>query len=150
MITARPICFVLLRQAVANARSFALLNAGSSMAARMAMIAMTTSNSIRVKPLPNFSFVNLIPALVFIFVFFQNELWRERLRTAPAKSISPQSDSAFPVQGRRSLKNIVGFPGLMVMLVEVTLPLPVTSNHGLLNKLVWLCRIQPEFVGHDR
>src|SRR5258706_104735 len=48
MITARPICFSLLTQLIASALSFALLNAGSSMAARMAMMAMTTSNSIRV------------------------------------------------------------------------------------------------------
>jgi hypothetical protein len=32
------------------ARRFALASAGSSIAARMAMIAMTTSNSIKVKP----------------------------------------------------------------------------------------------------
>jgi len=39
---------VLLKQAIASPRSFALLKAGSNMAARMAMIAMTTSNSIKV------------------------------------------------------------------------------------------------------
>src|SRR6267142_7067264 len=48
MITARPICFSLLKQLIPSARSFALLNAGSSMAARMAIMAMTTSNSINV------------------------------------------------------------------------------------------------------
>ena len=52
-------------------------------------------------------------------------------------------------KGRCSLKNIIGFAGSMVMLVDVTLPLPDTSNQGVLNKLVWLCRIQPPFVGHD-
>src|SRR5207245_876670 len=41
-------CFVLFKQAVANALSLALAKAGNSMAARMAIIAMTTSNSIRV------------------------------------------------------------------------------------------------------
>src|SRR6267142_4695320 len=45
----RPICFVLFKQAMANALSLALAKAGNSMAARMAMIAITTSNSIRVK-----------------------------------------------------------------------------------------------------
>ena len=40
---------VLLKQEIAAARSLALLRAGSNMAARIAMIAMTTSNSINVK-----------------------------------------------------------------------------------------------------
>ena len=44
----------------------------------------------------------------------------------------------------------------MVMLVEVVLLLPGKSNQALLlatiptfNALVWLCKIQPKFVGHD-
>src|ERR1039458_10143764 len=49
MIQARPSCLLLLMQLMATARPLALLNAGSSMAARMAMMAMTTSNSIKVK-----------------------------------------------------------------------------------------------------
>ena len=49
IVKPRAICFVLFKQAVACAFSFALLKAGSSMAAKMAMIAMTTSNSINVK-----------------------------------------------------------------------------------------------------
>ena len=40
---------MLLKQEIANPRSFALLKAGSNMAARMAMMAMTTSSSIKVK-----------------------------------------------------------------------------------------------------
>src|SRR3954470_24118281 len=44
-----PICFKLERQAARWARRFARLRAGSSMAARMAIIAITTSNSIKVK-----------------------------------------------------------------------------------------------------
>ena len=44
----RPNCFVLFKQAVARALSFALLNAGSNIAARMAMMAITTNNSIKV------------------------------------------------------------------------------------------------------
>ena len=44
-------CFWLLMQLMARAFARALLRAGSSMAARMAMIAMTTSNSIKVKDL---------------------------------------------------------------------------------------------------
>ena len=50
MVKPRPNCLVLLKQAVARARDFAAARAGSNMAARMAIIAMTTSNSINVKP----------------------------------------------------------------------------------------------------
>ena len=49
MVTAKLICLVLLIQAIAFARSFALLKAGKSIAARIAIIAITTSNSINVK-----------------------------------------------------------------------------------------------------
>ena len=42
---------MLLEQTAFRALPLALANAGKSMAARMAMIAMTTSNSIRVKAL---------------------------------------------------------------------------------------------------
>src|SRR6266567_9527157 len=45
-----PICRLLLQQAMALALSLALANAGRSIAARMAMMAITTSNSINVKP----------------------------------------------------------------------------------------------------
>src|SRR2546428_13827185 len=45
---ARPICLRLLVQLIAWLLSFALDNAGNNMAARMAMIAMTISNSINV------------------------------------------------------------------------------------------------------
>src|SRR5260370_9057588 len=43
-------CFWLLRQVVIVALSLARLKAGSSIAARIAMMAMTTSSSIRVNP----------------------------------------------------------------------------------------------------
>src|ERR1043165_6602095 len=43
-----PICLWLLKQLMALAFSFALLKAGSNIAARIAMIAMTTSSSISV------------------------------------------------------------------------------------------------------
>src|SRR5512141_3203969 len=56
VVRARPICFRLLMQAEALARSRALAKTGNRMAARMAMMAMTTSNSIRVKP-RTFSFM---------------------------------------------------------------------------------------------
>ena len=43
-------CFWLLMQDAATARFFAALKAGNNMAARMAMMAITTNNSIKVKP----------------------------------------------------------------------------------------------------
>src|SRR6266545_4210491 len=43
-------CLVLFMHRMACALIFALLKAGSSIAARMAMMAITTSSSIRVKP----------------------------------------------------------------------------------------------------
>src|SRR5262245_17212461 len=47
---ASPHCLRLFRQAIAWAFSLAFPNAGSSIAAKIAMMAITTSNSIRVKP----------------------------------------------------------------------------------------------------
>jgi hypothetical protein len=49
MVNAKANCFWLLRQEVSVARSLALLSAGRSRPARIAMMAMTTSSSIRVK-----------------------------------------------------------------------------------------------------
>src|ERR1035437_3462374 len=46
-----PICLSLLRQAIRCARILARVSAGSSNAARMPMMAITTSSSIRVKPM---------------------------------------------------------------------------------------------------
>src|SRR5678809_485170 len=51
---ARPICLLLLTHAMPLALSLALDSAGSSIAARIAMIAITTSSSIRVKPAVRF------------------------------------------------------------------------------------------------
>ena len=48
MRQAKPSCRELLMQEMPDAFCFALLSAGNSMAARMAMMAMTTSNSINV------------------------------------------------------------------------------------------------------
>src|SRR5579864_3736886 len=45
---AREICLLLLMHLAVFARSFALASAGNSIAARIAMMAMTTSNSINV------------------------------------------------------------------------------------------------------
>src|SRR6266704_1208013 len=48
ILNANPHCLLLLRHAVAWALDLALLKAGNSMAARMAMMAMTTRSSIKV------------------------------------------------------------------------------------------------------
>ena len=50
MWTPRLICFKLFKQVVRFAFAFALDRTGINKAARMAMMAMTTSNSIRVNP----------------------------------------------------------------------------------------------------
>src|ERR1022692_3206330 len=50
MIHASINCFVLFMQLTAQAFCFAALKAGNNMAARMAIMAITTSNSINVKP----------------------------------------------------------------------------------------------------
>src|SRR5216683_2906847 len=50
MATQRPTCLLLERQVVWRALSRAWAKTGKRIAARMAMIAMTTSSSIRVKP----------------------------------------------------------------------------------------------------
>jgi hypothetical protein len=47
----RAICLVLLKQDVAFAAAFAWAKTGNRMAARIAIIAITTKSSIRVKPL---------------------------------------------------------------------------------------------------
>src|SRR2546423_7700579 len=54
MVTAYPQFFILLRQLIALALALARARAGRSMAARIAMIAMTISSSIKVKagPIP--------------------------------------------------------------------------------------------------
>src|SRR5688572_22295557 len=46
----RPSCLRLFKQLICAAFAFALDSAGKSMLARIAMIAITTSSSIRVKP----------------------------------------------------------------------------------------------------
>jgi hypothetical protein len=52
MAEARPNCFILFRQAVRLAFSLALARAGNNIAASMAIIAMTTKSSIKVKAGP--------------------------------------------------------------------------------------------------
>jgi hypothetical protein len=50
ILIAKPHCLRLLAHWARIAVALALLKAGNNMAARMAMMAMTTSNSIKVKP----------------------------------------------------------------------------------------------------
>src|SRR5687767_15342117 len=52
---ARPSCLILLKQEVCRALARAWAKTGKRMAARMAMIAITTSSSIRVKALRRIS-----------------------------------------------------------------------------------------------
>ena len=55
------VCFKLLRHVAFKAVALAFANAGSNNEAKIAIIAITTSNSIRVKPFFQ------IPCFVFIF-----------------------------------------------------------------------------------
>src|SRR6266702_3915564 len=61
---ARAICLLLLTQAIVLALALALAKAGSSIAARMAMMAITTSSSINVKPLLNELLIFIFPPLL--------------------------------------------------------------------------------------
>src|SRR5262245_46134623 len=54
---AKPSCFWLLRQLTRWARAFAVDKAGSNNAARMPIMAITTSNSTKVNPLPHLGFI---------------------------------------------------------------------------------------------
>ena len=75
MANASPICFRLLTQEMLFALSLATFNAGSSIAARIAMIAITMSNSINVKlsifpEFPNPAvFPNLIKTVLSLMLF---------------------------------------------------------------------------------
>jgi hypothetical protein len=53
-------CFRLLRQTVWSPLAFARASVGNNMLARMAMIAITTSNSIKVKPRPGTALARLV------------------------------------------------------------------------------------------
>ena len=58
-----PICLQLLLQAVRLDFSFAWLRAGSSIAAKIAMMAITTSSSIKVKARPLVAFGNRVETI---------------------------------------------------------------------------------------
>src|SRR3954462_15098217 len=72
MMKERPICFWLFRQAVRCALALAFANAGSNSAARMAMMAMTTSNSISVNALGG-------RMLFFIPMPLATQIWTPRV-----------------------------------------------------------------------
>src|ERR1043166_3103724 len=69
---ARPICFSLLRHLVFMARALAFAKAGNNKEARIAMIAMTTNNSINVKACVRFS------DILVVLGFAQNMRSEER------------------------------------------------------------------------
>src|SRR5947207_15564339 len=71
-------CLELFMHEVAWARAFALLSAGNNMLARIAMIAMTTSNSINVKPGCPRRQPALPAAPLFCSVFIDDLLFRAR------------------------------------------------------------------------
>jgi hypothetical protein len=67
-----PICRRLFRQAVCLAFAFALAKAGNSMAARIAMIAITTNNSINVNPPRQQCFLPIRRIYcVFLIIYFK-------------------------------------------------------------------------------
>src|SRR5205807_2901385 len=68
-----PICRRWLTQTIRFALLFAEESAGNSRAARIAMMAMTTSNSIKVKDGSSFGFAFII---VLFVSEFSNEFWR--------------------------------------------------------------------------
>ena len=65
MFNANPICFRLLVQEIWRAFSRAFANAGSSIAARIAMMAITTSSSIKVK---RFCFIMMFSVWLLSFL----------------------------------------------------------------------------------
>src|SRR5690242_5631248 len=60
-------CLISLRQLVCCALRLALDKAGSNIAARMAMMAMTTSNSINVNP----DFIRIFLSILYAFMFLR-------------------------------------------------------------------------------
>src|SRR5881394_579397 len=84
MVKERPICFWSLVQAMRAARALALARAGRSSAARMAMMAITTSSSIKVKPRrPGKEF------LKFMILFRNGELTLQSAPLVQAKLARP-------------------------------------------------------------
>ena len=73
MLWARPICLRLETQEMAWAFARALARAGSNMAARIAMMAMTTSSSINVKANTFLIFSMVVPFFVFDIDIYQCE-----------------------------------------------------------------------------
>src|ERR1035437_9929111 len=85
MFQASIICLVLLMQEMLCAFCLAFVSAGKSIAARMAMIAITTSNSMRVKPAWRES---VFCCLVWGFIGFRYQLCKS-FAFHPAKKQAP-------------------------------------------------------------
>src|ERR1022692_1666742 len=66
--SARPICLRLFMQLARLAFSLAVASAGNSIAARMAMMAMTTRSSIKVKPAEHALVFSICPFIPNVFV----------------------------------------------------------------------------------
>src|SRR2546425_558729 len=81
-----PIWRKLFRQAVCLALALALASAGNNIPARMAMMAMTTSNSMSVKPKSSFDFGER----VFMYVF-----WFGQIQAECAVSAAEDQDHTF-------------------------------------------------------
>src|ERR1700743_672756 len=110
MVKPMPICFKLLRHWVCFARSLALASAGNNIAARIAMMAITTRSAIRVKPF-DFS-----PSM-FLMIFQTHK--PQRRDGLPEESGSPLARVYWD-----RMKNCCGTAGLMMLLVKFRLPLP--------------------------
>src|ERR1700753_3815136 len=82
MVTPNPTCFKLFMHWMRLAFSLAEASAGSSIAARMAMMAMTTSSSINVKPRVTFEgkiFIHQTPSIKIVIVAEVLHLYVRRL-----------------------------------------------------------------------
>src|SRR6266487_3475693 len=107
MVTARPICFILLTQAVCRAFSRAWAKTGNRIAARIAMIAITTSSSIRVKPLRSRSMTFSFRIAPSLKAGVQPCLFPSRISTRPVGGVVDPSRAGhrialvfFPLQLR--------------------------------------------------
>src|SRR3954465_5570003 len=72
MCRLRPSCFSLFMQVTRIALSFAFASAGNSIAARMAMMAITTNNSISVKAPAEREFERPVTEVRFAFFIFRD------------------------------------------------------------------------------
>src|SRR5687768_10421274 len=93
----RPTCFRLFTQVIRCALLFALLSAGSSIPARIAIIAMTTSSSIKVKARE--TPVDVPRALRFDHVILTEREKLIRGRTGTVQLVKSYSQQRLPMLG---------------------------------------------------